>query len=67
MKSSILIVDDEPNMRTILSGLLGREGYEVESASDGAEALARLSETGGRFHVVVTDLRMPGIGGMEQV
>ena len=28
-KPRILIVDDEPNMRTILSGLLGREGYEV--------------------------------------
>ena len=64
-KPRILVVDDEPNMRTILSGLLGREGYKVEVASDGAEALKTLKATGGQFHVIVTDLRMPGIDGME--
>lgn len=60
----ILVVDDEPNMRTILKGLLAREGYDVSEASDGREAVSRL-HTGGDYHVVVTDLRMPGMNGME--
>ncbi len=60
----ILVVDDEPNMRTILKGLLAREGYAVAEASDGREAVVRL-ETGGDYHVVITDLRMPGMDGMQ--
>lgn len=61
----VLIVDDEPNMRTILRGLLAREGYQVEEAEDGHTAVRRLQESGGNFDVIVTDLRMPGMDGME--
>ena len=63
-KQHILIVDDEPNMRTILSGLLQREGYQTTTASQGVEALERLEACGGAFHVIVTDLRMPVMDGM---
>jgi len=63
-KPRLLVVDDEPNMRTILKGLLAREGYAVAEASDGREAVGRL-QTGGDYDVVVTDLRMPGMDGME--
>ena len=63
-KPRILIVDDEPNMRTILKGILGREGYAVAEASDGREAVSRL-QSGGDYHVVITDLRMPGMDGMQ--
>ena len=58
----ILIVDDEVNMRLVLKAMLKKEGYEVEAAADGLEALALL-----RRHDItacVTDLRMPKLDGM---
>ena len=65
MKGRILVVDDEPNMRTILRGILSREGHSITEASDGLEAKKILQQTGGDFHVIITDLRMPGMDGME--
>ena len=59
----ILVVDDEKAMLVALKGLLSREGYQVETAQSGAEAL-RLIDTGS-FHVVVTDLSMDGVSGMQ--
>src|SRR2546428_9072034 len=46
-----------------LKGLLGKEGYQVETAANGEEALRRI-ETGS-FHVVITDLSMDGTNGMH--
>ncbi len=59
----ILIVDDEFNMRLVLEAMLKKEGYNVASASDGAEALKIIRED--EISVVVTDLKMPKIDGME--
>jgi two-component system, NtrC family, response regulator AtoC len=59
----ILIVDDELNMRLVLAAMLKKEGYEVTSASDGQEALQILRS--GPVSVVITDLKMPRIDGME--
>jgi len=58
----ILVVDDEVNMRLVLKAMLTKEGYEVESAADGLEALALLK----RHDVTacVTDLKMPKLDGM---
>ena len=61
--NKILIVDDEINMRLVLTTMLKKEGYEVASASDGQEALQILKS--GRIAAVVTDLKMPNIDGME--
>ncbi len=61
--NKILIVDDEINMRLVLTAMLKKEGYEVASASDGQEALQILKS--GRIAAVVTDLKMPNIDGME--
>ncbi len=61
----VLIVDDEANMRTILRGLLSREGFQVDEAVDGLDAMATLARNGGDYHVIVSDLRMPGMDGME--
>ncbi|PKN17745.1 MAG: DNA-binding response regulator [Deltaproteobacteria bacterium HGW-Deltaproteobacteria-6] len=61
--NKILIVDDELNMRLVLAAMLKKEGYEVASAADGAEALQILKS--GPIAAVVTDLKMPRVGGME--
>ena len=63
MKGRILVVDDEKAMVLALKGLLTKEGYQVDTAGSGEEALRRL-ETG-NFHLVITDLSMDGIGGMQ--
>src|ERR1041385_7012166 len=63
MKGRILVVDDEKAMVLALKGLLSKEGYQVETAGSGEEALRHI-ETG-NFHVVITDLSMNGIGGMQ--
>jgi len=59
----ILVVDDEEIARRNLSHVLEREGYEVDCAQDGAAALALLAEA--EYQLVLTDLRMPGIDGLE--
>ena len=59
----VLIVDDEVNIRRVLAAMLRREGYEVTTAGDGEQARAVLQKT--PVHVVVTDLVMPRLGGME--
>ncbi len=62
-KKQVLIVDDEPNLRKILAAQLARDGYDVMTAADGEEGLALLREH--HIDLVVTDLKMPKIDGME--
>jgi two-component system OmpR family response regulator len=59
----ILVVDDDPGVRELLDDFLRSRGYEVDTASDGAAALAALH----RFtpDLVLLDLMMPGINGMQ--
>jgi two-component system response regulator MprA len=59
----ILVVDDEPAVRTALSRALALERYEVELAADGAEALDRLAAA--PPDAIVLDVAMPGIDGLE--
>jgi two-component system response regulator HydG len=59
----ILVVDDEPSMRTTLSILLKKEGYQVSQAGDGTEALKMLEH--GQYDMVLTDLKMEGVDGVE--
>src|SRR5882672_7036592 len=56
--ASVLIVDDEPNIRRMVGALLGAEGYEVRDAADGAAGLTRVRES--EPDVVLLDLMMPG-------
>jgi two-component system response regulator PilR (NtrC family) len=59
----ILIVDDERSMRDVLSIMLKRAGYGVTVATDGEEAVEQLGKE--IFDLVITDLKMPKVGGME--
>jgi two-component system response regulator MprA len=60
----ILVVDDERAVRDSLRRALELQGYQVELAADGAEALAQL-ESNGQPDAVVLDILMPGIDGLE--
>jgi two-component system response regulator PilR (NtrC family) len=60
----ILIVDDELSMREFLAILLSQDGYIVETASSGEEAI-RLIQEGRWPNLILTDLNMPGINGLE--
>ncbi|MDE0883317.1 MAG: sigma-54 dependent transcriptional regulator [Myxococcota bacterium] len=59
----ILVVDDEPNMRKVLSTQLKRAGFEVASAEDGKEAQQVLQRGG--IDLLMTDIRMPRMDGLE--
>ncbi len=59
----VLVVDDEPNLRKVLSATLKREGYEVATAADGDAAIRELEDGGA--DVVVTDLVMPKRDGLS--
>jgi len=59
---SILIVDDELSMREFLKILLDKEGYQTETANDGESALKLLTDNA--FDLIVTDIKMPGMGGL---
>ena len=61
----ILVVDDEVNARTALAELLRDEGYDVETAADAFKALGKYEAFSP--HVVITDLKMPGMDGIELV
>jgi DNA-binding response OmpR family regulator len=59
----ILIVDDEPNVRLVFRTALESAGYSVTTAEDGEKALTWLEDA--PFDLVLLDLLMPGVGGME--
>ncbi|HEX3346441.1 MAG TPA: response regulator, partial [Polyangiaceae bacterium] len=61
-RKQVLIVDDEPNLRKILSAQLSRDGYDVMTAEDGEQGLALLKEH--HIDLVITDLKMPKVDGM---
>ncbi len=62
-RKQILVVDDEPNLRRVLSAQLVRDGYDVHTAEDGQQALELLGEH--HIDLVITDLRMPRLDGMQ--
>jgi two-component system KDP operon response regulator KdpE len=62
-KGNILVVDDEPQITRVLKTTLSSQGYGVRTASDGDEALLILKDW--TPDLVITDLRMPNLGGLE--
>ncbi len=63
MSKRILIVDDEPSIRKVLSAHLRKFGYEIDTAEDGAVAKEMLQSD--PFNLVVSDLRMPNVDGLD--
>src|SRR5215218_2324111 len=61
----LLLVEDEPALRTVVAEQLADRGYIVEQAESGEEAIAKLSDFA--YDAIVTDLRMPGISGSDVV
>ena len=61
--SSILVVDDNPEIREIIQVLLGGEGYLVETAGNGVKALEMLSQR--EYDLIILDIMMPGISGIK--
>jgi CheY-like chemotaxis protein len=64
MQSTVLIVEDDPDTREMLTSFLQLEGFHTESASNGREALERLAG-GIEAHVIVLDLMMPVMDGWQ--
>ncbi|MBB5518649.1 sigma-54-dependent transcriptional regulator [Amphiplicatus metriothermophilus] len=66
MAKTILIVDDDPTQRRIMRGICEKAGYPVLQADSGENALSLLqSPQGADVSLILLDLRMPGLGGME--
>ncbi len=61
----LLIVDDEPLMTDMLRAYLMRQGFEVETACNGQEALSLIQENGIFMQAVITDLVMPLMNGVQ--
>jgi two-component system OmpR family response regulator len=64
----ILLVDDDPGIRSLVSAYLTREGYDVESAEDGPamdRAMTGANRTGNPFDLIVLDLMLPGESGQQ--
>jgi CheY-like chemotaxis protein len=60
-KGRVLVVDDEPAIRALVTKIIERAGHPVDSARDGAEAIARLEVES--YAVLVVDLMMPNVDG----
>jgi two-component system NtrC family response regulator len=62
-RARLLVVDDEEPQREMLAGILGRAGFDVTTAADGAQALQRLAQES--FDLLLTDQRMPNMDGLK--
>ena len=64
-KARIMVVDDEKGMCDFLRYLLEGEGYQVDHANSGIEALSKLEQS--PFQLVLADIKMPGMDGLEML
>ncbi len=62
---TIVLVEDEPLVKNVVSEVLRKSGYQVIEFNNGREALARAKRLSGLIHLLVTDVVMPGMSGIE--
>jgi DNA-binding response OmpR family regulator len=65
MALPILIVNEEPLLRSFLRKLLSRHGFATIEARDSLTAISTVRETGGNIAALISDVDMPGMGGVE--
>lgn len=63
--AALLVVDDDPAIRGLLTQVLKREGFEIETAENGAEALKKIEEANPKYDAILLDLMMPIMSGFE--
>ena len=64
---NILFADDEQEIAMIVSSVLSRAGHSLDVVYDGNEAIAKLKEKPGHYHLLITDGNMPGLSGIELI
>ncbi len=64
---SVLIVEDQPDLRALLVMLFEAEGFATYEVSDGNSAVELLKKLGYALDVVITDLGLPGLGGVDLI
>lgn len=62
-KKRLLVIEDDEEMRSLLSDFLQEERWEIDSAGDASEAFHKLVREA--FDLIITDLRMPGLSGLD--
>lgn len=65
MPESLLVVDDDPAIRGLLTQVLKRDGFEVDTAENGADALTKIAERAEKYDAILLDLMMPIMSGFE--
>lgn len=65
MSKNILIVEDDDSVRILVARALERDGHAVTQATDGARGLELITESRGNYDLVVSDIRMPEMDGVE--
>ena len=63
----LLVVDDEPSVLTVMKLALEKSGFRVVVADNGAEALAKFEAMQDQIRVVITDMAMPGMNGLDLI
>lgn len=63
--AKLLLVEDDESVRTLAARALEKAGHLVEIACDGEEGLSRIVDAQGRYDLIVSDIRMPAMDGIE--
>jgi two-component system cell cycle sensor histidine kinase/response regulator CckA len=64
---TILLVEDDSQLRTLLTRILEKDGYTVQPAKDGNDAFRRCLDSDGAIDLLLTDVILPGINGIDLV